>query len=123
MAAAQPPLVGALLSGSLWAFRPQDLCKGLKESFPPMLAACAGQLFRKGSRLHPECRHRLSSWLAHHLSCFGLMWPWARWAHVAQQRPSAAQRRFVASALQKMARRPYSHPPPPRFALARPTST
>lgn len=75
----------------------------MKETFPPAMAAVAGQLFRKGDQLHPEARLRFADWLSHHLSAFGLAWPWKKWAFVLQQPPAASQRRTVSRTLRKLA--------------------
>lgn len=74
----------------------------MKDTFPPAMAAVAGQLFRKGDLLHPEARLRFADWLSHHLSTFGLAWPWKKWGFVLAQPPAASQRRTVARTLRKL---------------------
>jgi len=39
--------------------------------------------FKFNLRRYAEARERLAAWMAHHLSCFDLTWPWKSWIHVA----------------------------------------
>ena len=89
----------------------QDLCKSRPATFPPAMAGCAGQLFRRGAALHPAARRRLADWLSHHLSAFGFTWPWRKWELVLAQPPAAPQRRFVSHVLKRLARLSYWRAP------------
>ncbi|CAL6359768.1 unnamed protein product [Bathycoccus prasinos] len=79
----------------------QDLCKAIP-SFPPKMAKTVGELFRAMDRLDEELRERLATWMAHHLSCFDLVWPWKSWVHVSEQPDGSPQREFVRTLLRKL---------------------
>jgi len=79
----------------------QDLCKAIP-SFPPKMAKTVGELFRAMDRLDEELRERLATWMAHHLSCFDLVWPWKSWVHVSEQADGTPQREFVRTLLKKL---------------------
>ena len=79
----------------------QDLCKAIP-SFPPKMAKTVGELFRAMDRLDEELRERLATWMAHHLSCFDLVWPWKSWVHVSEQTDGSPQREFVRTLLRKL---------------------
>ena len=81
----------------------QDLCKAI-QSFPKMMAKTVGQMFQKIALMDLEARERLADWMAHHLSCFDLAWPWQSWAHVADQPSGHPQRAFCASVVRRLAR-------------------
>ena len=81
----------------------QDLCKTI-QTFPKMMAKMVGQMFTQMARMDVEARERLADWMAHHLSCFDLAWPWRSWAHVADQPADHPQRAFCASVVRRLQR-------------------
>jgi nuclear cap-binding protein subunit 1 len=84
----------------------QDLCKAIP-SFPKMMAKVVGQMFRQIGRMEFEARERLADWMAHHLSCFDLAWPWQSWVHVADQPSNHPQRTFCNSVVRRLCRLSY----------------
>ena len=81
----------------------QDLCAAIP-TFPKMMAKVVGQMFAQIARMDVEARERLADWMAHHLSCFDLAWPWKSWAHVAAQDKRHPQRRFCESVVKRLCR-------------------
>ena len=61
-------------------------------------------MFAQIARMELEARERLADWMAHHLSCFDLAWPWKSWAHVAAQSREHPQRRFCESVVRRLLR-------------------
>jgi nuclear cap-binding protein subunit 1 len=84
----------------------QDLCAAIA-TFPKMMAKVVGAAFSQIGRMDGEARERLADWMAHHLSCFDLAWPWRSWEHVAEQDPDHPQRRFCASVVKRLLRSCY----------------
>ena len=84
----------------------QDLCKAI-QSFPRMMAKVVGKMFSEIGRMDLEARERLADWMAHHLSCFDLAWPWRSWLHVAEQPSEHPQRAFCASVVRRLLRLVY----------------
>ena len=84
----------------------QDLCKAIP-SFPKMMAKVVAHMFRQIGRMEFEARERLADWMAHHLSCFELAWPWQSWAHVADQASNHPQRTFCSSVVRRLCRLSY----------------
>lgn len=84
----------------------QDLCKAIA-SFPKMMANVVGHMFKQMGRMDPEARERLADWMAHHLSCFDLAWPWKSWIHVADQPANHPQRAFCSSVVRRLLRLSY----------------
>jgi len=72
----------------------QDLCSQIP-TFPKMMAKVVGQMFTQIARMDYEARDRLANWMAHHLSCFDLAWPWRSWEHVKDQESDHPQVRIV----------------------------
>ena len=81
----------------------QDLCAAIP-TFPKMMAKVVGAMFAQIARMELEARERLADWMAHHLSCFDLAWPWKSWAHVAAQSREHPQRRFCESVVRRLLR-------------------
>ena len=81
----------------------QDLCAAIP-TFPKMMAKVVGAMFAQIARMELETRERLADWMAHHLSCFDLAWPWKSWAHVAEQSREHPQRRFCESVVRRLLR-------------------
>lgn len=79
----------------------QDLCK-IIPTFPPKMAKTVGMMFRAIDRMDVAARDRLSSWLAHQISSFDMVWPWSSWKHVTEQPDGAPQREFVRDALKQL---------------------
>ncbi|CAI5459427.1 unnamed protein product [Closterium sp. Yama58-4] len=84
-----------------------DLCKALPGAFPAVLAGAVRALFSRAAIMDVECRTRVIQWLAHHLSNFAFVWPWAAWAAVARQPEWAPQRVFVSEVLEREIRLSY----------------
>ena len=84
----------------------QDLCKAIT-SFPKMMANVVGHMFKQMGRMDVEARERLADWMAHHLSCFDLAWPWKSWLHVADKPDNHPQRAFCNSVIRRLTRLSY----------------
>ena len=71
------------------------------------MAKVVGQMFMQMGRMDPEARERLADWMAHHLSCFDLTWPWRSWVHVADKPRNHPQRAFCQSVIRRLCRLSY----------------
>ena len=81
----------------------QDLCAQIP-TFPKMMAKVVGQMFSQIGRMDVEARERLGDWMAHHLSCFDLAWPWRSWEHIVELPDGHPQLTFCKSVVRKLLR-------------------
>lgn len=85
-----------------------ELAKALPKSFPQKLLTTANVLFSRMSSVDVECRERLATWLAHHMSNFQFQWNWDSWMDAATEQDDLnPQRMFIEQTLGALVRLSY----------------
>ncbi len=70
----------------------QGNCAELLPAVGKIISGCVRVLFTNLSCMDLEVSRRFAIWLAHHITNFDNIWPWAKWAQVLTAPPSDTQR-------------------------------
>lgn len=70
----------------------QGNCMEFLAAFSKPLSACVKMLYANVPAMDLEVSRRFATWLAHHLTNFDCVWPWAKWSNVLSAPPSDPQR-------------------------------